>query len=376
MTTAAGPVGDADDLLPMDRAVRLDRLRRRLADDELDALVVTKPQNIRWLTGFTGSAGTAVVTEDELTVITDDRYEIQVAQQLEVAGVSATVAIDRDRSGPVGAGVGTAARVGLEAAHLTWDLARQVERWLDGRDVVATVDLVEALRQDKDAGEIARLRRAAGIADAALALLAPSLVVGRTERAIARELDRLMIDLGADGLSFPTIVAAGPNSAKPHATPSDRPLAPGDAVVMDFGAAVDGYGSDMTRSFLLDPVADEVLDRYRAVEAAQAAGVATVVAGVEERTVDAACRDLLTERGLGEAFVHGTGHGIGLEIHEQPFLSTRATGSLRAGQVVTVEPGVYLPGDGGIRIEDSVLVTDDGGVALTGAPKDHLVPTD
>ncbi len=375
MTTTPASGAAGVDLPPMDRGARLDRLRRRLDEDGLDALVVTKPQNIRWLTGFTGSAGAAVVTADDLTVVTDDRYEIQVAQQLDAAAVAATVAIDRDRSGPVRAGVGAAARVGLEAGHATWATARQVDGWLDGREVVATLDLIEALRQDKDPGEIARLRRAAGIADGALARIAPSLVAGRTEREVARDLDRTMVDLGAEGLSFPTIVATGPNSAKPHATPSDRPLAPGDAVVIDFGAAVDGYGSDMTRSFLIDPVADAAIDRYRAVEAAQAAGVAAVAAGVDERAVDAACRDLLTERGLGEAFVHGTGHGIGLEIHEQPFLSTRATGVLRAGQVVTVEPGVYLPGDGGIRIEDSVLVTDDGCVPLTGAPKDHHVPT-
>ncbi|MEL6982704.1 MAG: M24 family metallopeptidase, partial [Actinomycetota bacterium] len=263
---------------------------------------------------------------------------------------------------------------GLEAGHVNWARARDVASWLPSVEVVPTFGLLERLRQDKDPGELDRLARAAAIADAALADIAPTLVAGRTERAIARDLEGAMLDRGADGLSFPIIVAAGPNSAKPHAAPSDRPLAPGDLVVIDSGAAVDGYGSDMTRSFLLEPVSTADLDLYAAVEAAQAAGVATVRAGASEVEVDAACRDTLAERDLAEAFVHGTGHGIGLEIHEDPFLSTRSTGALRAGQVVTVEPGVYLTDHGGIRIEDSVVVTDDGCRSITNFPKDHRVP--
>ena len=360
----------------MDRADRLARLRRRLEELDGQALVLTKPQNIRWLTGFTGSAGTVVVTVDGLTLVTDDRYQTQVHQQLEAASVEATVAIDRDLSRPLGDAIGTADVVALEAGHVSWARAREIEGWLGGRTVLPTVGLVEELRQIKDEGEVARLASAAGIADQALTRVGPTLLVGRTEREVARDLDRAMVDLGADGLSFPTIVAAGPNSAKPHAVPSDRPVEPGDLVVIDFGASVDGYGSDMTRSFLIAPVAQESLDLYRAVEEAQAAGVAAVAPGVDQRTVDAACRDLLTDRGLGEAFVHGTGHGIGLEIHEEPFLSTRSTGVLLADQVVTVEPGVYLPDLGGIRIEDSVVVTESGARPLTGYPKDHRVPGD
>ncbi len=361
-------------LTTMDRSARLARVREALAEAEAGALVVTKPHNIRWLTGFTGSAGTVVVTDQTLTVITDDRYRTQVDQQLAEAELAATVVIDRDLSGPITGAVAGIERVALEAGHITWSLARDIERWLYPAMVVPIVGLVEELRQDKDLGEIERLGWAAALADEALSAIAPTLVVGRTERAIARDLDRAMVDLGADGLSFPTIVAGGPNSAKPHAVPSDRPLAPGDLVVIDFGAAIDGYGSDMTRSFLIEPVAERGLELYRAVEAAQAAGVAAVEAGVELRAVDAACRQSLAQADLAEAFTHGTGHGIGLEIHEEPFLSSRATGTLQAGQVVTVEPGVYLPGEGGIRIEDSVLVTDQGCRPLTGFPKDHRVP--
>lgn len=368
-------MADAPPSLPaLDRVARLARLRAALPEAGIAALVATKPQNIRWLTGFTGSTGTVAVTADTVTLMTDERYRTMAGEQLEAAGIEAGVVIGRDLSAPLAEAVGGAGTVGLEAGHVTWARAREIEGWLDGTAVVPTAGLVEDLRRDKDAGEVARLARAAAIADRALARVAPDVVVGRTERELARSLERAMVDLGADGLSFPTIVAAGPNSAKPHAVPSDRAIAAGDTVVIDFGAAVDGYGSDMTRSFLVEPIDPAGLDLYRAVEEAQAAGVAAVAAGVEERAVDHACRSSLAARGLADAFVHGTGHGIGLEIHEDPFLSTRSTGTLRSGYVVTVEPGVYLPGRGGIRIEDSVVVTDGGCRPLTRSPKDHRVP--
>ena len=373
--TAIGDRAPRSDLAPMDHGARIERVRTAVEAAQCQALVVTKPQNIRWLTGFTGSAGTVVVTGQNLTVITDDRYQAQVHQQLAASGVAAEVVIDRILEGPVVDAVAGAGIVGLEANHISWARAREVGDWLAGSEVVPTLGLIERLRQDKDRGEIDRLALAAAITDRALARVAPTRVPGRTAREVARDLERAMIDLGADGLSFPIIVAGGPNSAKPHAAPGDRPLVPGDLVVIDSGAAVDGYGSDMTRSFLLEPIAEADLDLYRAVEAAQAAGVAAVAAGVEQRAVDAACRDSLAERDLAEAFVHGTGHGIGLEIHEEPFLSTRSTGVLRANQVVTVEPGVYLADHGGIRIEDSVVVTEGGCKAITRSPKDHRVPT-
>jgi Xaa-Pro aminopeptidase len=361
-------------LRDMDRVGRPDRVRQAMEEEGCQALVVTKSQNLRWLTGFTGSNGTAVLTGDGLTLITDARYRAQAHQQLEQGGVQAEVVIERELAAPLTGAVGPADHIGLEAGDVSWARQREMAAWLPGRTLAPTLGLIEELRKVKEPGEVDRLARAAAIADEALALIAPGLDEGRTERELARDLDRAMIDLGADGLSFPTIVAAGPNSARPHATPSDRPVAPGDMVVVDFGASVDGYGSDMTRSFLVEPVVERSMEIYRAVEAAQVAGVAAVGAGVEERAVDAACRDVLAERGLAEAFVHGTGHGIGLEIHEDPILSTRATGILRSGYVVTVEPGAYLPDLGGVRIEDSVVVTDRGCEPLTRFPKDHRVP--
>ncbi len=357
----------------MDRTARLGRVRGAMSEAGCDALVVTKAENIRWLSAFTGSNGTAVIGPESLMLITDGRYETQIAQQLEDAEITAEVRITRDISAPVLEAVGSSARIGLESDAVTWSAQRDFARWFEGRELIATSDLLEAQRRIKDDGEIARLRRAAAIADAALAEIKPELANGRTERWIARALDGAMLDGGADDLSFDTIVAAGQNSAKPHATPSDRVIGRGDMVVIDFGAKVDGYGSDMTRSFLLGEPSERQRTVFDAVIRAQAAGVAAVADGVAEREIDRVCRDSLAEDGLAEAFIHGTGHGIGLEIHENPILSTRASGILRSGYVVTVEPGAYLPDLGGIRIEDSVVVTESGCDPITLSPKSPMI---
>ncbi len=196
-----------------------------------------------------------------------------------------------------------------------------------------------------------------------------------SERHVALQLDTRMLELGADGISFDTIVAAGVNSSRPHHQPSGHVLTRGDLVVIDFGASIDGYGSDMTRTVVCGGRPTPEQDRiYHAVAASQAAGVAAVRDGVEQVAIDTACREVLDREGLGEAFVHGTGHGIGLEIHEQPILSRQSVGILRADLVVTVEPGAYLPGFGGVRVEDSVVVTSTGCVPITLCPK-GLVPT-
>lgn len=358
-------------LAPMDVAGRVGRLRAAMVEAGLDALVVTKPPNVRWLTGFTGSNGTVVVTGDGLLVITDGRYRTQIAAELAAAGVEADVAVTRTDTGDIlDRFTSSASRVGLEAHHVTWKFRDEVEGWLPGRTLVAADPLVERLRVVKDDGERSRLARAAAIADRALAAVAPSLVPGITERRIARDLDSTMLDLGADAPSYDTIVAGGPNSALPHARPTDRALEAGDFLVIDVGARLGGYGSDMTRTFVIgaEPTAEQHR-LYDAVIASQAAGVAAVVDGVDEVAIDRACRDVLDERELVEAFIHGTGHGIGLEIHEDPFLSARSTGILRSGSVVTVEPGVYLPDRGGVRIEDSVVITPDGCEPITLHPK-------
>jgi len=362
-------------LTAMDFSSRLTRLRQMLDQAEVRALLVTKQANVRWLTGFTGSNGAVIVTADTPVVVTDSRYRSQVATQLAQAGVEATIEITSTGLDELLAdGVPAGGRLGLESHHITWKRHTELASRLEGRELVAMDRVVEELRKQKDDGEISRLRRAAAMADLALAELGPMLGHRPTERAVARTLDGIVIDLGADGPSYDTIVASGPNAALPHAAPTDRIIEGDDLVIIDVGARLDGYGSDMTRTFVAggNPSAEH-RRLFNAVIESQAAGVAALADGVEVRSVDAICRQVLESHDLGEAFVHGTGHGIGLEIHEDPILSARTDGILRAGYVVTVEPGVYLPAFGGVRIEDSVIIGNVGNEAITLSPK-TMVP--
>jgi len=360
----------------MDVAGRVARLSGRLAPAGCDALLVTHLTNIRYLTGFTGSAGLLLVGDDELTFVTDGRYEEQAAGELAAAGVGAELVIGRtaalQRAALIERAAGTR-RIGLEAEHVSWaDQRRYATEWFPTAELVPASGLVEGLRVVKDDGEVARIEAACTIADAALAAVAPRLEEGPTEAAFALELDTEMRRRGADDLSFETIVAAGRNGSRPHHTPSTRPIERGDLVVIDFGALVDGYHSDMTRTIAVGgPGAlDATQTRMvKVVRESQAAGVAAVRAGASARDVDAACRQVIEAAGWGDAFVHGTGHGVGLDIHEDPKVSWAADGTLAAGHVVTVEPGVYLPGHGGVRIEDTVVVTEHGCRTLTRAPK-------
>jgi Xaa-Pro aminopeptidase len=358
------------DLPPLDVASRAERVRIDMAEQGCDALVVSDLTNVRYLTGFTGSAGVLVVRADDLVLVTDGRYQEQAALQLDAAGVDADLAITRDTVPQLAASLGGAARIGVEADHVTWDAQRRWAEALPGT-LVPTVGLVLGLRSVKDDGEVARLEHAAAIADAALAAVRAQLLDGPTERELARALEAAMAERGADGPSFETIVASGPNAARPHARPTDRVIGAGtggELVVIDFGALSDGYHSNMTRTFLVGeptPVQQRMVD---VVARSQAAGIAAVRAGVPASSVDAACREVIADAGWSDAFVHGTGHGIGLVIHEEPRLSAESTSLLAPGHCVTVEPGVYLPEHGGVRIEDSVVVTAAGCRALTSSP--------
>jgi Xaa-Pro aminopeptidase len=356
---------------------RLPRLRRALAESsQSDALLVTSSTNIRYLTGFTGSAGMLFVLAGETVLLTDGRYGTQASEQLAAALVEARIEVcpaaqQAERAAAV-LGRALVPALALEAAHVSW--ARQqalAETWFPGIELVSTVGLVEALRRVKDPGELDRLAEAARIADAALAAVRDRLSEGLSEADFGRALDFEMRALGATAPSFETIVASGPNAAMPHHRPGPRPIGRTETVVIDFGALFDGYCSDMTRTVWVDGVGDPRL--HEAVElvlASQAAGVASVRPGVACVDVDRACRTVIAEAGWGDRFVHGTGHGVGLEIHEAPSVSAFSTDTLEVGQVVTVEPGVYLPGIGGVRIEDTVVVTDDGCRPLTSTPKD------
>ena len=358
----------------MDVADRPGRLRARLDEAGCDALLVTNLTNIRYLTGFSGSAALLLVAADDIVFVTDGRYRDQAASELAAAGVPARVEIGRSSdeqrdllAGPVGA-VG---RLGLEAEAVTWAQQRRYAgEWFPGTEVVPTEGLVEDLRRVKDAGEVARIQAACAMADAALAAVRHRLGESPTEAEVALELEWQMRRSGADGPSFDTIVASGPNGAMPHHRAGPRRITEGDLVVIDFGALVDGYHSDMTRTVVVGEPSETQRRMLDMVTASQAAGVAAVRSGVSVTDVDEACRAVLRDAGWEEAFLHGTGHGVGLDIHEAPRVSATATGSLSDGHVVTVEPGVYLPEHGGVRIEDTVVVTAEGCRTLTLAPKD------
>jgi Xaa-Pro aminopeptidase len=372
--TVNGP--DISGLPPLEISGRIGKLRACLVGDQPDCLVVTALANVRYLTGFTGSAGVLVVTPDAAMLATDGRYRTQAAEQLEAGSVSevelvvgrvdaqreAIVRIVRDSAG---------GRVGFEAEHIPW--AQEI-RWAElfaPFEPVATNGLVEGLRVVKDEGEIARIAAAAEIADAALEEVASMIEKAYTESEVALALDVAMRRHGAEDRAFETIVASGPNSAKPHARPSDRVIESGDPVVIDFGADVDGYKSDMTRTFFAGgETSTRMAEVYAAVLASQVAGVEAVSPGVTGGFVDEVCRTHLRSVGLADAFEHGTGHGVGLDIHEAPSVGPGSAGILAAGAVVTVEPGAYLAGIGGVRIEDTLVVTTDGRRALTSFAKD------
>jgi Xaa-Pro aminopeptidase len=362
----------------MDVAGRIPRLRAALAASAgtPSALLVTHLTNIRYLTGFTGSAALLLVpVEGDAVLVTDGRYEEQAAGEVGEAGAPAQVVIGRSMAAQrelLTARAGGLPTLALEAEHVTWADQRQyASAWFPSVELVPDDGAVERLRIVKDDGEVARIEAACAVADAALAAVAPLLEERPTEAAFGRALDD-EVRRGAEDISFETIVAAGPNGSRPHHDPSGRTIVEGDLVVIDFGALVDGYHSDMTRTFAVGGVEALEPEQRRMLEVvrdAQAAGVAAVGPGVPTRAVDEACREVIAAAGWADRFVHGTGHGVGLDIHEAPAVAASADATLAPGHVVTVEPGVYIPGYGGVRIEDTVVVTASGHHALTRAPK-------
>jgi Xaa-Pro aminopeptidase len=376
-TARANPYSPATVPLPEITVTgRLDRLRAAFGDHEIDALVVTTLPNVRYLTGFSGSAAVLVVTHDLAVLTTDGRYRTQSAEQLQRAGagdVEITIGAGAEQRQAARAALDAAnvGRIGLEAGNVTWSGQRSWADLLGGDKLVPTANAVEALRERKDAAEIARMERAAAIADAALFEVLPLMSQGITEEHFALELDTAMRRGGAESTAFETIVAAGENSAKPHHHPGSRRIDGGDPVVVDFGATFEGYRSDMTRTFCVDAEPEGELARiFDVVQTSQAAGAAAVRPGIAAKEVDDICRRIIADAGWAERFEHGTGHGVGLDIHEAPTVSQLGTAILAPGFVVTVEPGVYVPGHGGVRVEDTLVVTEDGARPLTRFTKD------
>ena len=355
----------------VDVGTREQRAHAQLDGHELDALIITSPTNIRWLTGFAGSNATVVLAHGEVTLFTDSRYADRAPVELAAVNSSAEVVIARETLGDeVRELLQTVEVVGLEADHISWAAQDDVTtHWLPAQTVVPTVGVVDALRARKDDAEVARIEAAAVIVDKALDHVRPHFLERPTERGFARMLDAAIRSLGADDLGFDTIVASGPNGAIPHHAPGERVIEHGDLVIVDVGAKVDGYRSDMTRTFCVGPMSGEQRRHYETVIAAQQAGVDAMVEGAGTATVDAAARGVIDAAGWGDSFTHGTGHGVGLDIHELPRVARGVPDVYELGTVATVEPGVYLRGVAGVRIEDTCVVTAAGARRLTHFPK-------
>jgi Xaa-Pro aminopeptidase len=352
---------------------RADRLAALAGERELDALLVREPANLRWLTGFTGTNGLAVVEAGpggRRAFVTDFRYVERAAE--EVGEEFERVEGRRDLLGNVAEALPERRplRLGFDDAHVSVRDHGRLAQALDEVELVPAAGLVERLRAVKDARELDAIRAAAALADDALAATLEGGLAGRTERAFALALEDEMRRRGARRPSFPSIVAAGPHGALPHAEPRDVEIPRDALVVVDWGAQLDGYCSDGTRTFATGELGDEAREAYEVVRRAQLAGLEAVRAGVTGREADAAAREVVEEAGHGVRFGHGLGHGVGLEVHEEPRLSKTGEAALEAGNVVTVEPGVYLPGRFGVRIEDLVVVTDDDPEVLSTHRKD------
>lgn len=358
------------------RVPRAERLAQAVAARGLDLLLISAPANVRWLTGFTGSSGVALVGADGTRLfLTDFRYEAQSAAQLAPSWDKQIVSGELLGPGLAGRLPGDGGAVlGFDDRHVSVHAEGALAAALGERVTLELAGgLVEELRVVKDDAEIAAIRAAAQLADAALNEVLGRGLAGRTEADIALDLEITMRRAGAQAISFSPIVASGAHGALPHAEPRAIVIEPGVLVTIDWGAQLDGYCSDCTRTFATGSITGEARAVYDLVLAAQLAGLAAISPGRTGREVDAVARAVIDQGGHGEHFGHGLGHGVGLEVHEAPRLSKLGEQELTSGMVVTVEPGIYLPGRCGVRIEDLVHVTDDGHELLNGLPKEFQV---
>jgi Xaa-Pro aminopeptidase len=345
---------------------RADRLVEQIAERELDQLFVSDLINVRYLAGFTGTNGACLVGREERIFFTDFRYTERAAQ--EVGEEWERPEAERELVPQITARM--SGRVGFEDAKLSVRQLARLEASLgEGVDLVPAGDLVEQLRAVKEPDEIERMAAASELADGVLRWTIERGLAGRTEREVARACEARIRELGAEP-SFPPIIAAGENGALPHAEPGEREIGAGELVVFDMGAELDGYCSDGTRTFATGEPGEEAREVYDLVLAAQLASLAAIRVGASGKEVDAVAREMISEAGHGDHFGHGLGHGVGLEVHESPRLAATSEDELREGNAVTVEPGIYLPGRFGVRIEDLVVVTGDGYRNLSGTSKE------
>lgn len=352
---------------------RLLRLRARLAGLECPAALIQNPESVRYLTGFSGSSAVLAVTGDRALFLTDSRYRTQARE--ECAGVEfrliASSAGYADATAELVRELGSQV-VGFEADFLTVSGLRELQEKAPGITLRPLDNLVLPLRRIKDPEELRRIEAACAIADRAFARLLPQVRAGAVERELAAELEYLMKREGAEREAFETIVASGVRSALPHGRATGKRLEAGDLVTFDFGARLEGYCSDITRTVVVGRATDRQREVYGVVREALAAATAAIRAGADARTVDAVARDLIAARGFGAHFGHGLGHGLGRAVHDHPGFSPRAELTLEAGMVLTVEPGIYIEGWGGVRIEDDVVVTADGCRVLTGTERELM----
>lgn len=351
---------------------RQEKLQDLLPERRVDALLVTDLVNVRYLTGFSGSNGQVLITPTDLRFFTDGRYEARAGDLVEDAEIEIYLTRLSDVLGPrlAAAPVTT---LGIEAATVTLAARDDLAARLEGVKLKATKGLVENLRRSKDPSEVALIREAVALGDRAFEWLLEQIRPGVTERKLALDLEVWLRTNGAEAISFEPIVGSGPLSAHIHHTPGDRILEKGDLVLADFGCRIDGYCSDLTRTVVLGPATDDQRRIYDLVLRANQAAFENMRAGAAGRDVDASARSVITEAGHGDDFGHGLGHGLGLEVHEAPRCARVSEDTLVAGDVVTNEPGVYVVGSGGVRIEDCVLITESGAETLTSAPKDRLI---
>lgn len=352
--------------------LRVEKLREAMRKDAVDGFLITSPYNLRYLTNFTGTTGLAVITLEKAFFVTDFRYTEQAAAQAQGFEIV-------KNSGPIFEEVATICEkeeinvLAFEESYVSFSDYSVLEEIIEESSLAPVSGMIEALREVKDESEIALIQQACHIADQGFEHILKMIRPGMSEIEVANQLDFFMRSLGATSVSFDTIVASGLRSAMPHGVASEKVIEQGDLITLDFGCYYQGYVSDMTRTFAVGDPGDKLKEIYRIVLEAQEKVLAAAKPGMTGIELDAIARDHIASFGYGEAFGHSTGHGIGLEIHEGPNVSFRADKAFVTGNVITDEPGIYLPGIGGVRIEDDLLITETGNQVLTHSPKELII---